>query len=123
MERLAARISAKLEDGNFNGAVRLAASKDSIAEPNEERLASLQDKHPSPHPNSCIPAAPTPASLIHIPEEEVPNAIMSFPFGSAAGPDRLCPQHLKDMMAKTIGGSSSRLLTALTKFFNLMDDA
>ena len=43
IECLATRISTKLEEGDFKGAVRLASSEDSIADLNEETLASLRD--------------------------------------------------------------------------------
>ena len=71
--------------------VWLAVSEDSIAKCNEEMLASLQDKHPATHPNSCILAAPTSVSPIQVSVEKVVKAIMSILCGSAAGLDALCP--------------------------------
>jgi len=43
---------------------------------------------------------------------------MSFSPGSAAGPDDLCPQHLKELV--TISESSQELLTDLTAFVNML---
>ena len=44
---MAARVHAKLEDGDFKGAVRLVSSEDTIAKPNSGSLSALQEKHPS----------------------------------------------------------------------------
>lgn len=70
---LAARISSKLEEDDFRGAVRLASSEDSIAEPNDETLAALRDKHPAPHPDTAIPPLPVTGQLtpLQVSEEEV----------------------------------------------------
>ena len=72
------------------GAVRLASSKDTIANLNEETLTARRDKHPTPHPNSTIPSAPAVGGLtsIWMSTEEV-GSIRSFPSTSAAGPDGL----------------------------------
>ena len=48
----------KLEEGNFKGAVRLACSEDSMADRSVVTFTALKEKHPSPHPNSCIPPSP-----------------------------------------------------------------
>ena len=56
---LAARVSSKLEEGDFSGAVRLACSDDALAEPNEATYSALQQKHPSPYPGSSIPPRPS----------------------------------------------------------------
>lgn len=69
---------AKLEDGDFKGAVRLAASEDTIAELHEEVLAPLYDKHPSPHPNSCIP---TLAHILNLSEDNCAWTQASLPVG------------------------------------------
>ena len=48
----------------------------------------------------------------------VRSAIQSFPNGSAAGPDGLQPQHLKDLL---VGATyDSQLLVAITKLTNLL---
>ena len=43
---LAARVSTKLDAGDFRDAVRLACSEDSIAEENDESILAFQSKHP-----------------------------------------------------------------------------
>ena len=50
--------------------------------------------------------------------EEVGRAIRSFPSTSAAGPDGLRPQHLKDMIGYAAGEGGHLLLKALTEFIN-----
>ena len=47
---LAKRVSSKLEDGDYRGAVRIACSEDAIGEVSDDTLSALQRKHPSPHP-------------------------------------------------------------------------
>ena len=91
VDTLAGRFSAKLEEGDFKGAVRLASSEDSIAVSSSETLAALREKHPLPHPNCAIPLVstedqPTP---VQVSEDEVARAICSFPCGSAGDPDAL----------------------------------
>ena len=119
---LATRVSAKLEEGDFRGAVRLACSDDTLAPMNEATFEALQEKHPSPHPDSSIPpsAESSQQCTLIATEEEVIRAIHSFPKGSAGGPDGLRPQHLKDMLSD--GGSRQALLPALVSFVQLMLD-
>ena len=47
--QLAARVSAKLEEGDFKGAARLASSEDTLAPLNEATLEALKGKHPPLH--------------------------------------------------------------------------
>ena len=53
-------------------------------------------------------------------EQDVAQAIQSFPRGSAGGPDGLLPQHLKDLISASAGFGGKKLLTALTSFTNLV---
>ena len=55
LSSLAKRVAAKLEDGDFRGAVRLACSDDRLAPYNSATLSALRDKHPSPPSDSAIP--------------------------------------------------------------------
>ena len=119
-ELLAAHVAAKLEEGDFTGAIRLACSEDTIADRNVPTLNALQAKHPAPHPDTQIPPAPLePSCTLTVSEEEVARAVRSFPNGSAGGPDGLRPQHLKDMIGPSAGVGGSLLLRALTSFINL----
>ena len=105
VDTLPGRVSAKLEEGDFKGAVRLASSEDSIAVPSSETLATLREKHPLLHADSAIPLVSTEdhPMPVQVSEDEVARAICSFPCGSAGGPDALRPQHLKDMISQLWG--------------------
>lgn len=63
-------------------------------------FTTLQQKYPSPHPDSSIPSLPvsdSESTSLTVSEEEAFRAIKSFPNGSGGGPDLLKPQHLMDM--------------------------
>ena len=49
----------------------------------------------------------------------VSEAIQSFPSGSAAGPDRVTPQILKDLISQR-GEASHPFLSSLTSFINIV---
>ena len=121
-DNLAARVTAKLEEGDVKGAVRLASSEDSIAKRCDATLASLREKHLPPHPQSIIPPCPTSSDASHITlsEEDILRSIMSFPNGSAGGPDGLRPQHLKDLISTSAGAGGPVLLRALTDLVNII---
>jgi len=51
-------------------------------------------------------------------EDEVRRAVLSFPPGSAGGPDGLRPQHIRDML--TCQEAGTEFLSALTDFVNLV---
>ena len=51
-EVLASRVSAKLEEGDFKGAIRLVCSEDTIADKSAATFSSLVEKHPAPHPDN-----------------------------------------------------------------------
>ena len=78
--------------------MRLACFGDSIANLDEETLATLKAKHPFPHPDMQIPPLVEGFTLsTPVSEEVVAKAILFFPNGLAGGPDGLRPQHLKDL--------------------------
>ena len=87
MAYLASRVSSKLEEGDFKGAVCLACTEDTIADKSDATLEALKFKHPPPHPDSSIPPLPEALPTITVSEEEIVGAIKSFPDGSAGGPD------------------------------------
>ena len=74
------QVSAKLEEGDFKGTVRLASSEDTLAPFNEATFEALKKRHPDPHPESII--APIKERQGHhaicVTEEEVVKAIRSF---------------------------------------------
>ena len=121
MDALAKRVTEKLEEGDYRGAVRLASTQETIAETNEGTWSSLQTKHPEPHQDTLIPSVPTNVvPSIFVTEVNVAQAIRSFPNGSAAGPDSLRPQHLKDMIVPSAGDAGLQLLKSLTYLINLI---
>ena len=113
---LAARVSVKLEEGDFKGAVRLASSAESLCTPDESSLIQLSKKHPPAHPSSTFPAAPLLQDTLVVSPTEVKKAVMSFPAGSAGGPDGLLPQHLKDLVSPTLGEAGASFVETLASF-------
>jgi len=116
-ETIAAMASAKLEDGDVKGAVRLLCSDDRLAVADGATLAELSRLHPSaPVNRRAAPSTTTPP--LQVLPVAVRAAIQTFPNGSAAGPDGFRPQHLKDLM---IGASNDiPLLLAVTDLINLL---
>ena len=47
---------------------------------------------------------------------------MSFPNGSAAGPDKIVPKIFKDLVSKSNGSAGLNFLKSLTKLINLIGD-
>ncbi len=116
-EAIAAIASAKLEDGDVKGAVRLLCSDDRLAVPDDTTFAELRQLHP-PAPANRRPAPFTNTSPLQVSPAAVIKAIQSFPNGSAAGPDGLRPQHIKDLL---IGAADDNpLLVAITDLINLL---
>ena len=70
------------------------------------------------HPDSTIPPADQTPQHLTTSEEDVLQAVRSFPKSSAGGPDGLRPQHLKDMLADQT--SYHVLLPTLVSFVQLV---
>ena len=88
------RVSAKLEEGDFRGAIRLACSDDTFADPDATTIAALRSKHPAAHPETTLPSPPDHDDLegvLSVNECDIRQAIRSFPKGSAGGPDLPSP--------------------------------
>ena len=86
-----------MKDGDVKGAVRLLCSDDKVAVPDHSTFAALSRLHPAAPADRC----PTPSTAVpplQVLPDIVRKAIQSFPNGSAAGPDGLNPQHLKDLV-------------------------
>ena len=113
----AKRASAKLEEGDVKGAIRILTSKDKVAPVNEATAASLRVLHP-PAPADLRPPPTSSVAPLQATAADVRAAITSFPNGSAGGPDGFRPQHLKDLVLGK--GESDPLLEAVTRFVNLM---
>jgi len=113
----ARRASAKLEDGDVRGAIRILSSKDTVAPMNDATAASLRLLHP-PAPVDLRPAPSASAPPLQATALDVRAAIMAFPSGSSGGPDGLRPQHLKDLV--TGNTESESILDDVTDFVNLL---
>ena len=116
--QLSQAVAAKLEDGNVRAAVRLLMSEDSPAEPCSDSLAKLQEKHPQATVKADDLPPSSPVQSLSVDESQVRLAVLSFPAGSAGGPDGLRPQHIRDLLLCREAGSD--FLTALTAFVNLV---
>jgi hypothetical protein len=112
-------VSSKLEDGDIRGAIRLAASNDTVAPFDDVTAEALRLKHPSRAVSDSLPPSPSCDSSLSLQQSDVMTAIKSFLPGSACGPDGLRPQHLKDLTSASAGEAGQRLLYRLTEFTNL----
>ena len=101
--QLSQAVAAKLEDGNVRAAVRLLMSEDSPAEPCSDSLAKLQEKHPQATVKADDLPPSSPVQSLSVDESQVRLAVLSFPAGSAGGPDGLRPQHTRDLLLSTGG--------------------
>lgn len=116
-EAIARMASVKLEDGDVKGAVRLLCSDDRLAVPDESTLEHMRRLHPAAPPDRRpVPIADTPP--LQVLPSAVRTACQSFPNGSAAGPDGLRPQHLKDLLVAA--PDDSQLLVAITDLTNFL---
>lgn len=109
LQLLAKRVSEKLEEGDFRGAVRLTCSEDTLANNSEDTIAALRSKHPPPHPDTAPSEVPR-GSAVSVVEADVMQVIRSFPKSSAGGPDGLRPQHLQDMVDASAGAGGALLI-------------
>jgi len=91
-------VAAKLEDGNVRAAIRLLMSDDTPAAPLVESLNKLRQKHPQASVRAAELPRPLLSQCLSVDESEVRRAVLSFPAGSAGGPDGLHPQHIRDML-------------------------
>ena len=97
MQSISKRISSKLEEGDYKGAVRLACSEDTFAEPSLGHDRNTEGKNIPPPSDYDIPMLPPSNSTLEVTHEDVVKGIRSFPKGTAGGLDLLRPQHLLDM--------------------------
>jgi hypothetical protein len=118
-EEIAKRATAKLEDGDVRGAIRILSSSETIAPRDAATFETLKTLHP-PRPPDRRPAPTSSTAPIQVTPISVRKAIMSFPTGSAGGPDGLRPRHLKDLL---IGAQDDHpLLQKITELMNILLD-
>ena len=119
-EELSKRVSAKIEASDIKGAIRVASSDEEMVDPSDPAVVDeLRKKHP-PRSNavSSIPV-PSSESPVVCRVSSVSEAIQSFASGSAAGPNRVTPQILKDLISQR-GEASQPFLSSLTSFINIV---
>ena len=117
--QLANAVSAKLEEGNYKGAVRLVCSDEVHAPQSVTTLQALRLKHPNaPSDRRSVDPPEATTSSVTFDDPAVRAALLSFPPGSTAGPDGLTPQHLRDMVA--IERGSNGLLSAISVFLGIV---
>ena len=118
-EILKNRVNTKFAENDLRGAIRELSSDDTLAPDNNETLQQLKERHPAAPVSFSPPQAPENEEN-HIPasNEAVKLAILTFPAGSAGGPDGLKPGHLKHLIGAAEAGN--RLLESLTKLVNLV---
>ena len=79
----------------------------------------------SKHPQRAKFAAPNPENIDNFFVTEFDlyyNSILSFPNGSAAGPDKKVPQIFKDLVSNSTGSGGLNFLKSPTKLINLIGD-
>jgi hypothetical protein len=119
LERMAARVSEMLKDGDVRGAVRLAASDEKMAPYSNNTVDALISKYPrAVYPPQYT--ANDEVKPLQQQESDIAAAIKSFPAGSAGGLDGLQPQYLEDMVGAQTAAAGQQLLTCLTDFTNIV---
>ena len=117
---LATAVMSKIEDGNIKAAIRILSSDDRLAPDCKETVDALRERHPcASRDRTSIPDQHNFSSCA-VSEADIAAAIRSFPAGSAGGPDRFRPQHLRDLSSNLQRGPA--LLSAVTGLVNLLLD-
>ena len=95
---------------------------ESLAQPTEYVVAMLRLKHPPAPENEAMPPQPsaTDPSPLTVTKEQVRQAILSMPTGSAGGMDGIRPIHLRQLTSTDTAEAGQRLLTSLTALTNLV---
>ena len=109
-------VSTKINDGNIKAAVRIASSKDSLSPINDDTHKKLKTKHPASAEEISAHSFIEESFLVD--SQLIKKCILSFPSGSAGGPDKLTPQILKDLISPGTGELGKKLLTNLAQFVN-----
>ena len=112
---LATRVSSKLEEGDYKGAVKLACSSATIAEQSSSTEEAMKLKHPPRYHTPINGNQPHPTLLgFTIDLDLIRRAIMSFPSSSSGRTDGLLTQHLKDLIRPAAEDGAESVLNALT---------
>jgi hypothetical protein len=85
------------------------------------QFEELKKKHPSPSREIFFPDPSKPGDIsLIVNEQNVREAINSFPAGSSPGLDGMRPQYLKDIISLEAGEAGQKALRALTKLCNFL---
>jgi hypothetical protein len=85
------------------------------------QFEELKKKHPSPSREIFFPDPSKPGDIsLIVNEQNVREAINSFPAGSSPGLDGMRPQYLKDIISLSAGEAGQKALRALTKLCNFL---
>jgi hypothetical protein len=85
---LAKKVEVKVADFDIKGAIKLLSSDDSLASFNEDVAEELKKKHPSPSRELFFPDSSKSGDIsLIVNEQNVREAINSFPAGSSPGLD------------------------------------
>jgi hypothetical protein len=120
---LAKKVEAKVADFDIRGAVKLLSSDDSLslASFNEDVAEELKKKHPSPFRKLFFPDPSKTGDIsLIVNEQNVREAINSFPAGSSPGLDGMRPHYLKDIISLSAGEAGQKAIRALTKLCNFL---
>ena len=118
-EILKNRVDAKFSENDLKGAIRELSSDDTLAPDKNATLDKLKERHPAAPSGILLPPVPDDMDVhIQVSTDSVKNAILSFPAGSAGGPDGLKPGHLKHLIGASEAGN--RLLESITKLVNFV---
>ena len=118
-KQLSKAITAKINDSNIKSALRLLLFDDKLAENNDDTYTKLLEHHPAAAKDRHSPPAPSPSDIcLQVSEQEVKQAVKSFPPGSAGRLDGLRPKHIADLVSCRDNGPS--LLTIITAFVNML---
>ncbi|HYN44590.1 MAG TPA: reverse transcriptase domain-containing protein [Candidatus Limnocylindrales bacterium] len=108
-----ARCKRLAAEARYALACRALADAESIAPLNDQTFDILEKKHPKGSNIAPLPSPPPARVTV----EQVKQAIASFPSGSAAGPSKLSPDHIKDASSSFL---ESPLLESITNLSNLL---
>ena len=115
-------VSAKIEEGDMKGAIKLASSAETMAPNDKATLLLLRSKHPVSPANTRTSPFQASDAITHISTTpgEIRKAIESFPTGSAAGRAGLRPQILNELTFSDLGDPGAAFLQSLSDFSNLV---
>ena len=117
---ISSKVSAKLDEKDVRGALRLCCSDDTIAPFTDDTAVLLASRHP-PRPCDRRTFAPAPdIPGISATRSSVRTAVRTFPCGSAGRISLWRPQFLKDCIRGVESTDDSHFLNALTGVINII---